>query len=381
LRLFLATSLLGRLGFSMLPLGVVLFARGVTGSFGAAGAVAAACALASAFHPLRGAVVDRYGGVALAAFALACAVALGGLVGVGLAVPARGWLIAAAVLVGAATPPQGPFARARWGAALGADEHRVQRALAADAALEEGAFVIGPLLVSALVASASSAAALGLAGALIGLGGVTSALVAPAARSDGAVVVDADGGGAAPSAGALSTLVLALITMLGAALALGSLDVALPAFATHHGAAAAAGILIAALSAGAAVGGLLYGTRAWRWPLERRFAALACLFAVALVPPIFAPSIGVLAALMLLPGLALGPLYVALYGLVGRHASARRATLSYGWVVSANNAGAAGGAAAAGALVSGQGARAGLELACAAALLGALLSLLPRTWK
>ena len=56
----------GGVAFSMLPLGFVLFATGETGSNATAGVMVAAFTLASALAPVRGRIVDRHGGAALA---------------------------------------------------------------------------------------------------------------------------------------------------------------------------------------------------------------------------------------------------------------------------------------------------------------------------
>ena len=60
----------------MLPLGFVLFATAETGSTATAGVMVAAFAVASALAPVRGRIVDRHGGAALALFACACSVGL-----------------------------------------------------------------------------------------------------------------------------------------------------------------------------------------------------------------------------------------------------------------------------------------------------------------
>ena len=75
-RRLLVASLVGRVGFLMLPLGLIFLA----GSAGTAGALVAAFSVTSALAPVRGRIVDRLGPPALAAFALACAVATWALV-------------------------------------------------------------------------------------------------------------------------------------------------------------------------------------------------------------------------------------------------------------------------------------------------------------
>ena len=118
IRRLLLASLAGRVAFSMLPLGFVLFAVAETGSTATSGAMVAAFVLASSLAPARGRIVDRYGPRALAAFALACAAGIAALVLA--APPARRAACSSpcARWPGSSLPPLGPFTRAVWGLAL-----------------------------------------------------------------------------------------------------------------------------------------------------------------------------------------------------------------------------------------------------------------------
>jgi hypothetical protein len=61
-----------------------------------------------------------------------------------------------------------------------------------------------------------------------------------------------------------------LIALLGVGVVLGTVEVAAPAFAVSQGSVGLAGVLLAAFAAGNAIGGLLYGQRAWRSSLVKR---------------------------------------------------------------------------------------------------------------
>ena len=146
----------------------------------------------------------------------------------------------------------------------------------------------------------------------------------------------------------------------------------MPAFAAERGSVAWAGPLLAIVSAASMVAGAWYGTRRpWRSREERYLIAVG-LFAILLVPPVFAPSVPALALLLVLPGLALGPLFILFYELVGRVAPAGHRTGVFSVVVAVNNASVALGAAAAGAVVAALDPRAGFALAVAGSGLGAL---------
>jgi MFS family permease len=149
-RRLLVASLAGRVAFSMLPLGVVVFATEATGSTAAPGALVAAFLLTSTLAPVRGRIVDRCGPPALVAFAAACAAGLLGLWLAGVAGAPVGVLLVLGALTGAAVPPLGPFTRAVWGAALRGRGERLQRVYALDSAGEEAALIVAPLLVAAI---------------------------------------------------------------------------------------------------------------------------------------------------------------------------------------------------------------------------------------
>ncbi len=50
-----------------------------------------------------------------------------------------------------------------------------------------------------------------------------------------------------------------------------SLDLSTVAFAQEHGHKPLAGLLLGTYALGSATGGIWYGSRSWRAPLERRF--------------------------------------------------------------------------------------------------------------
>jgi MFS family permease len=365
---FLAASVAGRLCFSMLPLGIVLFSSDVSGSFAIAGAATGIFGVASAvLSPARGHLVDRIGWRALAGLSVAFGVALGAFLAVGLALESAAAVIALAGVSGALVPPIGAAARDVWGAAFRERESRRHALYAADTALEEGMLVAGPLLVGGIVALASSEAAVAAAAIGVVLSGTISAITT-LGRTLGPQR-DAEVGGI--RAGISRPLLLLVTSLAGPALALGCLEVAVPAFAGDHGSVAWAGPLLAVVSAGSMAGGIWYGTRPQRSREERYLIAL-CLFAILLLPPILAMSLPVMATLLLLPGLVLGPLFILLYELVDRAASEGHRTGAFSLVIAVNNGSVGVGAAAAGALVAALDPWAGFALASATAAVGAV---------
>ncbi|MBE2316382.1 hypothetical protein DVA67_010370 [Solirubrobacter sp. CPCC 204708] len=360
IRDLLLASLCGRFAFNALGLGFVLFATAETGSIAITGALVATFAITTAFAPVRGRIVDRHGPGALAALAAACSASVA-LVVVAGALDGPSWaFVALAGLAGLFAPPLGPFARSVWSGL--ADEGELQqRVHALDAAGEEAALIVSPLLVSVFVLVGSPGLALGVcAGALVAgafVAGRTSLARAPAARTG-------------PSPPIPASLWLVFVAFLPTAAALGALDIALPAAATERGHPAAAGALEAAMAVGTVAGSLLAG-KVVLGTIRRRVVVSQGLMAVGLaVSTLFATQLVLLGAVLVVPGIALGALFASLYLLVGRLAPRGSGTRTFGWLVTANNSGLALGAAAAGALSDASGPVAGLWLAATCALAG-----------
>lgn len=365
-RHLLFASLAGRVAFSMFPLGFVLFAIDETGSNAIAGAMVAGFTVASALAPIRGRIVDRHGGTALAWFALACSGGIAGLV-VAAALGAPPWvLVTLSALAGLVLPPLGPFTRAAWGLSL--RDRDLQRAFALDSAGEEGALVMGPLLVAVAVAAASPRAALVMAAVGMLAGTVTAgrsrlgARIAPASR------VRAPARLRMPAA-----LWFVFGAAMAAAAALGAIDVAVPAAARDAGHAAAAGVLLALMAAGTVTGSLLAGGRVWRRPPELRVIALQLVAAAGFASAALAVAwLELLGLALLVPGAAIGVLFTTLYLVVDRLARAGTGTQTFAWLVTANNGGIGVGALVGGVLTEASGAAAGLWFAAVCALAGAI---------
>ncbi len=370
---FVAVSLIARLGFFMIPLGLLLYVRGQTGSVVYAGFALGAFGLASATLPVRGRLVDRYGRLVVAALGVANAAAQLLVLVVGHSAPA---LIAASVLVGATVPPLGAYTRAVLSGALSDDFARMSSAFAADSALSEGALVLGPLLVAAAVAIGGTASAIVVSALLIELGTIALSLTAVARGSS--IGRAATGGeptpGDRPREGRV-TIRVVLGATLCVTIALGVVDVAVPIFATRHGSVADAGLLLGLLAAGTALGSLWYGSRPRDAELERRLTMytaplVACLGLMTLVT-----SPLELGALLVLTGLAIGPLYVVLFALIERSVTGGDLTRAFSWEVTVTNAGAALGSAGAGVVISAAGVHAALGAAAAAAAVGLMIGL------
>ncbi|HEV3227956.1 MAG TPA: MFS transporter [Solirubrobacteraceae bacterium] len=362
------TGITARLPLGMVPLAIVLVVRAGGDSYSVAGVAVAAYSLAAALAvPRFGRLIDRLGQtrILLAVGGLQpVAVVVLALLAAGHATPAA--LVGSAALVGATVPPVGACVRTLWGT-LAPPGAALETAYALEASVQEVTFVAGPLLVAALAGAVSAIAALLAAGAIGGAGTLAFAATA-ASRSWHPSGHQRRPRGGALRAPAVLTVVVATAAM-GAAF--GAIEVVSPAFAEAHGSRAAAGFALGAFSLGSLVGGFVAGmTSSARHPATRYLAALTAL-ALALVLPIAAGSIVILAALLFVAGLPIAPAFASAYSLINRLAMPGSSTESFAWISTAVTVGASLGTALGGAAVQSLDVRAGFALSAALAALGA----------
>jgi MFS family permease len=368
---FSLAALVGRMPISMLGIGSVLLVEDRRGSYALAGAVAAAYALGLAVGgPVVSRMVDRRGQSTVLPWALLVSMAALLVVVAGAGTDVPGWvLLAGAALAGAALPPLGACARARWSATLqraGAG-HLTGTAFALESVVDEVVFIAGPAVVVALGVLVDPVAAL-LAALLLCTAG-TLAFVA--LRGTEPPVAD-PGDGPSRSALHVAGLRTAAASMVFVGVVFGGMEVVMVAFADEQGRAAAAGFLLPLIAVGSAAAGLAYGARSWRSPLARRYLVALGGLAVGVVPLVLAPGIAAMAPAALLAGLAVSPTLIASFGLVEVLVPASARTEGFTWLNSGLGVGVAGGSALGGWLSDGPGARTAF-LVC---LGGAALALL-----
>jgi MFS family permease len=169
-----------------------------------------------------------------------------------------------------------------------------------------------------------------------------------------------------------------VLISLPAGIGIGICEVALPAFTDAEGSLELAGVLLAVWSLGSAAGGLAYGALARRPPLDRVHLIVAGLLPLSFLPMAAAPSIAVMALLVIPAGIFIAPLLATRNELVGRVAPAGARTEAYTWPVTAFVGGISVGAALAGVLVEGPGWRVAFLVAAGFAVAGAVLALARR---
>jgi MFS family permease len=356
----LVFGLLARLGISLTPLGLLLLVQQVTGRYAPAALAVTVYSMAFALiSPVAGRVADRVGAapVLLAAAAVHPVGLLVLLLAASGAEPVLGWIVAAAAFSGSTYPPLVAALRGAWSGLTepGSGQADLRGpALAADTSIYQVVFIVGPLLVAALVAVGSPALVIGVSAVVTLLGTVVVAR-GRAMRSWRPRREPARARGFGPlRIGGFPAL---LSGVAGLGFAFGVITVAVPAFATAHSAGSGsgggglAGVLLAVLGTGSVLGGVWFGARRPGLPLARQFALL--LAAVAASYAVFAAVTrpAAMAAVLLFAGALVAPALTVENALVGRIVPAGMRTEAYTWVVTVEVAASAVGIQVAGLIV------------------------------
>lgn len=373
----IAATLLARFPIGINALAIILYLRAERGSFVVAGAVAGALAAGSGVGaPVQGRLVDAFGQRrVLVPLGMVHAAALGALVASTEAgAPAAG-IVVCGFVAGFAIPPTSSVLRSMWPQLLREQPQLLQAAYALDSVLIELIFVLGPLLTAVVATALAPPAALAVSAASV-VAGTVAFTAQPPSR---AVRPQPD----RPRAGALGALgspgVRTLVlTSLPAGIGIGICEVTLPAFSDASGAAATAGVLLAIWSLGSAAGGLVYGAIPNRPPLNRVHLVVAALLPLGLLPMAAAPSVAVMALLVIPAGMFVAPLLATRNELVGWVAPEGARTEAYTWPVTAFVGGIAIGSAAAGVIVESASWRIAFVAAAAIAAVGTLIAVARR---
>jgi MFS family permease len=373
---FSAAGLIGRMPMAMFGLGTVLLISAATGKYGVAGAVSAVGSLGYAFSAPRIArLVDARGQrrvlLALVAVFITGTAAL--IAAVELRLETWAFFVPGAI-AGATMPSLGTMVRARWSALL-AGTPRLHAAFSFESVADELCFVIGPAAVTLLATQVFPAAGVGAA-ALLCLGGTlwfaaqratepelprTAGTGAPTRREKGA-----------PAPG---LVVLApLYFLLGAMFV--SVDLSTVSFAQHFGHKPLAGFILGTYALGSATGGLWYGSRQWRAPIENRFALTLTLTVLGVATFWAQPNLITLTCGLYLCGLTIAPTLIAGFSILEAQAKPGRRTEAMSWLSSGIGVGLAAGSSVVGFILDAHGPRAGYAFAAACGAASAVTCLL-----
>ncbi len=366
---FSLTGLVARLPISMTGLGIVLLVQTATDSYGVAGAVAAAFAIANAaFAIVMGRFVDRLGqGVVLASASVVYGVSMVALVAGVEADWPIGLTYVAAACAGAALPPIGSCVRARWSYVL-RQPAEVQTAFALEAVLDEVVFIIGPILVAMLATNISPVLGLGVA-IVAGVGG---SLGFAAQRSTEPPPHPHDRSTGVREPMPWRTVVPLAVVCLALGILFGAAEVTTVAFADEQGHKGWAGGLLAIWALGSLVAGVVSGAVASRSGPAARVRWGAFGMACAMSPLYFVDSIPVMAALLLVGGVAIAPTMIATLSLTERTVPVSRLTEGMAIMHTGIVAGVAPGATISGFVVDHSGASAAYLVSLSAGVVAAL---------
>lgn len=342
-------------------LAVLLCVHAATGSFGIAGTATGAMAAGIGLgRVLQGRLIDRLGVTrVLLSVLVPFLVSIALLAAATVEHAAAPIMIGLSCLVGIGLPALDTATRLLWGALAPEPDARM-RAYSLDAMAVEMAAILGTTIAGALGTAVSPSLALITMGVLAGGGGAGIALVR---------VTRTTASASQRNRGALArTLVLPLAIMFGIGLMAGAIEVGVPAFAAQHGSRIATGPLFACWGVGSMLGGLWYGSRAWRVRPERRLVLCLAALAVGCAALPLAPSNVALGALLVLFGMPVPPAMTTLYLLVDDLVPHERLGEAFSWLTSAIPAGIALGNVLGGWSVAGASPRAALGLAALLAL-------------
>ena len=373
LRSLAIASIIGRLPIGVAGLAIMLMTQAASGSFARSGiATAGYIAGLAVLAPLLGRYIDRHGPRRVliasmmvypsAMFGLAATTLLG----------APYWMVLVTGLAaGASYPPITICMRTLLKRLLTEDE-QIQTAYSLESVLIEMIFIVGPLIVALLVALIAPLAAVAFA-ALCAAVGTLLFLRAPALRE-----WRIEPRARASLFGPLETpgFVNLLLVVMCYSAAFGLIEIAVTGYAGARGQPALAGVMLGLMSVGSVSGALVYGSRSWRVPLTRQFAAALALFSAGAALLALVDSALGFSLACVLAGISMSPPLIMQSMLVAKTARAEHSTEAFTWASTSLLFGVSLGILGGGALLETKGVATAFGAAAAAALAAAVLAAL-----
>ena len=357
---FSSAGLLARMPMSTLGIGIVLLVSLTTGSYAAAGAVAAACTLAQAVAlPVLGRLVDRHGQARVMRPAvlvhLVAVVLLAATVTAGWSLWLAGGL---AVVAGATVGSPGSLVRARWSHLLG-DSPRLHAAFSWEAVLDEVVFIVGPVVVTLVATTVHPAAGVLFAAAAVAVG--FPLLLAQRGTEPPLTVREVGAPRRRPvwAMPVVAVLVVAYVLLGGV---FGSVEVVTVAFTESLGGAAAAGPVLAVFALASLLAGLVVGAVRTAGSPAVLLLGSALVLAVGAVLTLLATSAVGLAGALVVTGAGIAPIMISGTTLVRDAVDPDRFTEGMAWTTTALNLGTAAAASLVGHVIDARGPDAGFLL-------------------
>ncbi len=369
-----SAALIGRLPMAMTGLAVTLLVVSETGRYGLAGAVAGVLTLTAAVGgPVGAGLSDRLGQhrVIPPLMITACTSLTLLTVAVMAGTPLWTWL-ALAALAGLTSPNLGAMIRTRW-AHVTRDQTQLGTAFALESTLDELAFVVGPVLATALAVVIAPWSAIA-AGILLALSG---ALALSAQRATEPPAAPAAGHAEAPiwRSSTLHLITLLLVLMGGV---FGAFEVATVAYAREHDVVPATGAILALFALGSGITGIVLGLRPNRWRLSQQLVAGSAALAVTTTALPFLDAPRLYALGMLSAGLGVSAVLIGSFQVIERALPRTRLTGALALATAGINVGVAGAVALAGARIDSADSAHGMAVGSVAAVTGLALVLASR---
>lgn len=378
---FVVLAFVGRLPYAIVPLGTLLLVQASTGSYTVAGIAAGAQSLAIAAGGVGVGAVARW--IAPRRIGFWAAVVNAAAIGLLLVAGRTGGpatIVVAAVLVGVTQPQVGPLVRVHWSRWFrDAEPCLVRTALSYEGAADEASFVLGPVLVGALLLVPTAAVGIAQGGPLVGAAVLLVAAAAPLARRYTELPVDEelaaqpgqrDGAVHWPS---LLTLTAAMVAV-GAIF--GAIQTGAAAYAGAAGAPQLAGLYFAELGVGSALAGAACAWLPPRFGLAQRRWIFPLVLTGGMGLLLWGTAHHLLPVVIAVAGLTVGPYMVTLYALVEDQTPLPAMATAMAVLCAGGPVGAAAGQLAAGLLVDTHGPSAAFALAPVGAAAGIAASLL-----
>lgn len=348
---FVGPAFLARFPGAMIGIALTLMVSGLYQEYSLAGLVGGCWTVAAAVGaPLVGRLIDRHGqsrvGFPLVVITTSATV---GLIICAVNQAHWGWLVVTAAVSGLAGFPMGSLTRSRWSHLLGADP-LLQSAFALESMFDDVAFIAGPT-VATIVATAvwprlgvHPEAAMVLSATILALGVVlflsqrsTEPPVKPVERQASAIRI--------------AGVPLVAVVFVGIGVIFGANDITMVAVAEGLGHKAWSGPILGLGSVASMTGALVYGSRAWRMSLVRRFViGLVCVAGTSLLF-LLAFDWWSLIVVSVLSGLAISPSFINGNTLIQRIVPAHNLTEGLTWIGTALLVGIAAGGAVAGRVI------------------------------
>ncbi|UPL17916.1 MFS transporter [Microbacterium aurugineum] len=313
-------AFIARLPFAMMVVGVLTVVVSARGSLSLGGLTSAAVGLGTAcFGPLLGAAADRFGQRAvLVILALANGAMLLLFTFVVYGTAADGFVLLAAVGIGATAPQVAPLSRSRLVTIIrdrmpeARRDRTVSGTMAYESAADETVFVFGPFLVGILASAISPWAPL-VGAAVLTVVFVGAFALHPSGRH---VSQDRDADGRAPSAVSelfRPRLLIVVVGILGVGMFFGAMLTSLTSFMADRGAPEQAGLLYGVMGVGSAL--LALGV-AWLPPafsLRARWLVFSGILFVGTLLLSVVDSPGAMVLALAIMGIGIGPTLVTQY--------------------------------------------------------------------